>query len=408
MPKKIKANGPIIGDANAWVYQWFGIPAVCPGMISKELDAANGDEIELYVNSLGGSAFDGAEIYTLLKDYPGKITAKVTGVAASAASVMLMGADVIKISPPGQIMIHNAATGTDGDKNAHDRSSALLKSTDEAITNAYSLRTGKTRDELLTLMDNTTWMNAQKAVELGFADEIMFSENSVEVTNSAYDMFNGGLLPEAVINKVRNELLKSGGFTAQSPALGDGGSEAIIPLQNSSYFEVLSHGKQAVAVVNANKGGTPQAGVTFEELKNEINSMKGENKPMDLNQLKNEHPDLYNEVVNLATTAERSRITSLTNMEGAPGAKPFIKDAIANGETAGDVAMKIVQASITRVNQEGTQRQQDSDDSGVKNVSPEAPVITVGVSNDDAENEQAVNNMIEYAKQLQNKKGGRK
>lgn len=95
-------------------------------------------------------------------------------------------------------------------------------------------------------------------------------------------------------------------------------------------------------------------------------------------------------------------------MEGAPGAKPFIKDAITNGETAGDVAMKIVQASITRVGQEGTQRQQDSDDSGVKNVSPEAPVITVGASNDDAENEQAVNNMIEYAKQLQNKKGGRK
>ncbi|OAZ43329.1 head maturation protease, ClpP-related [Paenibacillus polymyxa] len=409
MPKKIKANGPIIGDANAWIYQWFGIPAVSPGMISKELDASNGDEIELYVHSLGGSAFDGAEIYTLLKDYPGKITAKVTGVAASAASVMIMGADVIKISPPAQIMIHNAATGTEGDKNAHNRSSALLKSTDEAITNAYSLRTGKTRDELLALMNNTTWMNAQKAVELGFADEIMFSEGATEVTNSAFDMLGSdGVLPEAVINKVRNELLKSGGFTNQPPALGDGGLESLTPLQTIPNLQVASTAKQPVAAVNVNKGGTPHAGDTFEELKNQINSMRGENIPMDLNQLKNEHTDLYNEVVNLATTAERSRITALTNMEGAPGAKPFIKDAIANGETAGDVAMKIVQASIARVNQEGAQRQQDSDDSGVKNVSPEAPVITVGVANDDAENEQAVNNMIEYAKQLQNKKGGRK
>ncbi|MCC3379909.1 head maturation protease, ClpP-related [Paenibacillus farraposensis] len=369
MPKKIKANGPIIGDANAWIYQWFGIPAVSPGMISKELDASNGDEIELYVNSLGGSAFDGAEIYTLLKDYPGKITAKVTGVAASAASVMIMGADVIKISPPAQIMIHNAATRTDGDKNDHDRSSALLKSTDEAITNAYSLRTGKTRDELLTLMNNTAWMNAQKAVELGFADEIMFNEGVAEVTNSAVDMLGSdGVLPEAVINKVRNELLKSGGFINQSPVLGDRGAEAIIPLHSSPNLQVRSHAKQPVVAVNANKGGTPRAGDTFEELKNEINSMKGENKPMDLNQLKNEHPDLYNQVVNEGVTNERQRITALNELAAAPGAAEIVKNAIEAGQTVAEASLAIVQASIAKKGEVAAARQQDAQNSGVNDV----------------------------------------
>lgn len=369
MPKKIKANGPIIGDANAWIYQWFGIPAVSPGMISKELDASNGDEIELYVNSLGGSAFDGAEIYTLLKDYPGKITAKVTGVAASAASVMIMGADVIKISPPGQIMIHNAATGTDGDKNDHDRSSALLKSTDEAITNAYSLRTGKTRDELLDLMNVTTWMNAQKAVELGFADEIMFSEGATEVTNSAFDMLGSdGVLPEAVINKVRNELLKSGGFINQPPALGDSGPERIIPLQSIPNLQFASTAKQPVVAVNTNKGGTPQAGGTFEELKNEINSMKGENKPMDLNQLKNEHPDLYNQVVNEGVTNERQRITALNELAAAPGAAEIVKNAIEAGQTVAEASFAIVQASIAKKGEVAAARQQDVQNSGVNDV----------------------------------------
>ncbi|WP_052646792.1 head maturation protease, ClpP-related [Paenibacillus terrae] len=368
MSKKIKANGPIIGDANAWIYQWFGIPAVSPGMISKELDASNGDEIELYVNSLGGSAFDGAEIYTLLKDYPGKITAKVTGVAASAASVMLMGADVIMISPPGQIMIHNAATGTDGDKNDHDRSSALLRSTDEAITNAYSLRTGKTRDELLALMDNTTWMNAQKAVELGFADEIMFSEGATEVTNSVFDMLGSdGVLPEAVINKVRNELLKSGGFTNQPPALGDGGPERITPLQSIPNLQFASTAKQPVAV-NTNKGSTPQAGDTFEGLKNQINSMKGENKPMDLNQLKNEHPDLYNQVVEEGVTNERQRITALNELAAAPGAAEIVKNAIEAGQTVAEASFAIVQASIAKKGEVAAARQHDAQNSGVNDV----------------------------------------
>ncbi|MNW32432.1 ATP-dependent Clp protease proteolytic subunit 1 [compost metagenome] len=369
MPKKIKANGPIIGDANAWIYQWFGIPAVSPGMISKELDASNGDEIELYVNSLGGSAFDGAEIYTLLKDYPGKITAKVTGVAASAASVMIMGADVIKISPPGQIMIHNAATGTDGDKNDHDRSSALLRSTDEAITNAYSLRTGKTRDELLALMDNTTWMNAQKAVELGFADEIMFSEGATEVTNSAFDMLGSdGVLPEAVINKVRNELLKSGGFTNQPPALGDGGLERIIPLQSIPNLQFASTAKQPVTAANANKGGTPQAGVTLEEFKTEINSMKGEKETMDLNQLKNEHPDLYNQVVEEGVTNERQRITALNELAAAPGAAEIVKNAIEAGQTVAEASFAIVQASIAKKGEVAAARQHDAQNSGVNDV----------------------------------------
>ncbi|WP_339200460.1 head maturation protease, ClpP-related [Paenibacillus sp. FSL P2-0322] len=376
-----------------WIYDWFGIATINPAAVSDFLDEANGEDVEITIISGGGDVYSGAEIYTSLRDYHGNSTVKVV-FAASAASVIAMGGKKVLMSPAGQMMIHNSSTSAWGDRNDMNDTATMLKSVDDSIANAYVNKTGMSREELLGLMDQETWMDAVKAKELGFVDEIMFSETVPQTTNSAA---GGQVIPEEVINKIRNEFLSKGGFISQSPALGDGGPEGIIDL----------NAKTPLASVNTNRGGAP-TGLTAERLKNQISQMKGENKPMDLNQLKNEHPDLYNEVVSLATTAERSRISALTNMEGAPGAKPFIKDAITNGETAGDVAMKIVQASITRVGQEGTQRQQDSDDSGVKNVSPEAPVITVGASNDDAENEQAVNNMIEYAKQLQNKKGGRK
>lgn len=199
MAKKINIKGPIVSNSDAWIYEWFGIEATSPQKVNDALEKANGEDIEVEINSGGGSVFAGSEIYTALKDYKGYVTVKIVGLAASAASVIAMAGDKVMMSPTAQIMIHNVSTYTSGDYRDMEHSAEVLKSANNTIANAYRLKTGKTQEELLTLMDNETWMTAQKAKELGFIDEIMFEEQQL-VANYSYS----GLLPPEVINKVRN------------------------------------------------------------------------------------------------------------------------------------------------------------------------------------------------------------
>lgn len=202
MAKKINVKGPIVSNSDAWIYEWFGIEATSPNSVSKVIDEANGEDIEVEINSGGGSVFAGSEIYTALKSYPGNVTVKIVGLAASAASVIAMAGDKVMMSPTAQIMIHNVSTYTSGDYRDMEHSAEVLKSANKTIANAYRLKTGKTQEELLKLMDNETWMTAQKAKELGFIDEIMFDEEQQLIANHGYS----GLLPPEVINKMRNML----------------------------------------------------------------------------------------------------------------------------------------------------------------------------------------------------------
>lgn len=201
---KIEVKGAIIDDSEQWIYDWFDVPATSAKKVNEALAKANvGEEIELNINSGGGSVFAGSEIYTVLKDYKGKVTGKITGIAGSAASVIAMGADELQISPTGQIMIHNAGGVFGGDYHDMQLGAEILKGINDSIANAYTLKTGKKHSELLQMMDNETWLNAQKALELGFVDKIMFAEspkifNAVEVDSS-------GVIPKAIIDKMRNE-----------------------------------------------------------------------------------------------------------------------------------------------------------------------------------------------------------
>ena len=199
MAKKINIKGPIVGNSEAWIYEWFGIEATSPNSVNKVIDEANGEDLEVEINSGGGSVFAGSEIYTALKDYKGHVTAKIVGLAASAASVIAMAGDKVMMSPTAQMMIHNVSIYTSGDYRDMEHSAEVLKSANNTIANAYRLKTGKTQEELLKLMDNETWMTAQKAKELGFIDEIMFDEGQQLVASYGY-----GLLPPEVINKMRN------------------------------------------------------------------------------------------------------------------------------------------------------------------------------------------------------------
>lgn len=217
MLKKIEIKGPIISDADQWIYDWFGVPATSPQKVKSEITNYDGD-IELEISSPGGAVFAGSEIYTALKSYKGKITAKVVGVAASAASVIAMGADELLMSPTAQMMIHRASSCGDGNKNDFEHLADVLSGIDESIANAYQIKTGMQAADLLDMMTKETWLNAQKAKELGFADGIMF-EDEFAPTNSLAGA--NGMLPQAVIDKMRVELKQMQTEPEKAPAETD-------------------------------------------------------------------------------------------------------------------------------------------------------------------------------------------
>ena len=202
MAKKINIKGPIVSNSDAWIYEWFGIEATSPQKVNDALEKANGEDIEVEINSGGGSVFAGSEIYTALKSYKGNVIVKIVGLAASAASVIAMAGDKVMMSPTAQMMIHNVSSRAKGDYRNMEHTAEVLRNADNTIANAYRIKTGKTQEELLALMDKETWMTADKAKELGFVDEIMFENDSQLVASTDYS----GMLPPEVINKIRNTI----------------------------------------------------------------------------------------------------------------------------------------------------------------------------------------------------------
>lgn len=134
--------------------------------------AGNGD-ITVWINSPGGDCVAAAQIYNMLMDYPGNVNVKIDGIAASAASVIAMAGTKVLISPVGMLMIHNPATIAWGDSGEMQKAIEMLGSVKDSIINAYEIKTGLSRTKLSHMMDAETWMDAGKAVELGFADGIL-------------------------------------------------------------------------------------------------------------------------------------------------------------------------------------------------------------------------------------------
>lgn len=164
---------------------WFD-DDVTPKAFRSELNAGKGDVV-IWINSPGGDCVAAAQIYNMLMDYPGNITVKVDGIAASAASVIAMAGTKVLMSPTALMMIHNPLTVAIGDSEEMQKAIAMLAEVKESIINAYEIKTGLSRAKLSHLMDAETWMNAKKAVELGFADDLLFK--SEEGTAAVEDSF---------------------------------------------------------------------------------------------------------------------------------------------------------------------------------------------------------------------------
>lgn len=157
---------------------WWG-DEVTPKAFKDELNAGSGD-ITLWINSPGGDCFAAAQIYNMLMDYPGNVTVKIDGLAASAASVIAMAGTKVCMSPVAILMIRNPATLAYGDKAEMEKTIGMLSEVKESIINAYEIKSGLARTKISHMMDDETWLNARKAVELGFADEILFDQEDGE------------------------------------------------------------------------------------------------------------------------------------------------------------------------------------------------------------------------------------
>lgn len=158
---------------------WFD-DDISPKLFQSELKAHKGD-ITVWINSPGGDCIAAAQIYNMLMNHKGNVTIQIDGIAASAASVIAMAGTTVQMSPVSMLMIHNPMTVAFGNQAEMQKAIAMLEEVKESIINAYEIKTGLSRTKLSHLMDAETWMDANKAVELGFADTIFKKEVEVEV-----------------------------------------------------------------------------------------------------------------------------------------------------------------------------------------------------------------------------------
>ncbi len=175
---------------------------VTPALFKDELMAGKGN-ITVWINSPGGDCVVAAQIYNMLMDYPHDVTVKIDGIAASAASVIAMAGTKVLMSPVSTMMIHNPATIAWGDASEMEKAIAMLETVKDSIINAYEIKSGLSRAKLSHLMDAETWMDANKAVELGFADGILSrSDTEDEAPPAGSALFSQAAVVNSLMGKI--------------------------------------------------------------------------------------------------------------------------------------------------------------------------------------------------------------
>lgn len=225
---KIYIKGAIIPNDDKWIYDWFEIESTCPKEVRAIIDAAKGEPLDVYIDSGGGSIFAGSDIYSALRAYEGRVNIHVTGLAASAASIIAM-AGYSDISPTAMLMVHNVSCTSRGDYHDMDKSSEMLQQANKAMAAAYIAKTGLSESEVLAMMDKETWMPAADAVSMKLIDKIAESKNMMVAS------YNSPMLPQSVLDKVRN--------TVKNPLSGNSPEQADIfmDLKNKLQLERMRY-----------------------------------------------------------------------------------------------------------------------------------------------------------------------
>lgn len=195
----LELNGTIAEES------WFD-DDITPRMFKEELYSGTGP-ITIWINSPGGDCIAASQIYSMLMDYKGEVTVKIDGIAASAASVIAMAGTKVVIAPTALIMIHNPSTSANGDHRDMSKTIEVLNEVKESIINAYEIKTGLSRAVLSHMMDAVTWMNANKAIELGFADEILEDEKKKDA-GKGFE-FQEHVFAEKLLNKITSKEAKA-------------------------------------------------------------------------------------------------------------------------------------------------------------------------------------------------------
>lgn len=298
-------------------------------------------KITLRVNSNGGDVFTGSAIYSLLKDCKAEITAKIDGMCMSAVTIPVMAADKILISAPGIFMIHDPLVGVCGYYNASELGKMInkLEVVKESIISTYVSRTGKTKDELKELMTSELWLTGEDAVKEGFCDEVMYSQEEEEspVLNEDMLIFNSvsvDLSKHNISNEFKNKIKNF----KKSPSVKN--------IKKDSFFNV-----------NKNKGEE-------EMIKN-------------VEEFKNNYPDIYNQVVNEAKEKERNRIKDIDDL-GAAGYEELVNKAkYEEFKDAGEVAKEMIKAQKAQGKEYLNKRAEDIKNSKIDVV----PGVTAEITN---------------------------
>lgn len=231
----VEVKGYIVSDDDQWIYDWLGIGTTAPQNIQKAITEANGEPLDVEISTCyGGDVFAGSTIYSALRSYKGGVRIYITGLAASAASVIAM-AGPSEMSPTAQLMVHRVSTIAQGNHHAMDTVSAGLQESDKAIAAAYVAKSGMPEKDALKLMDAETWITAARAVELGLVDKIstaavpqLVNAAVPQLVNAAY----GLPIPREVMDKTRAMLAE------QKAKLGDhlqkpGENETPLPIKDA-------------------------------------------------------------------------------------------------------------------------------------------------------------------------------
>lgn len=198
---KVEIKGAIVPTNDGWIYDFFGEIYTSPQKVADALEDANGEDIDVEINSGGGDVFSASEIYAALRSYKGSVKIHVVGLAASAASVIAC-AGQSDIAPTAQMMVHNVSTYAAGDFHDMQHAAEMLKQANRSIASAYTTKTGMSEKDVLDLMDAETWITAQDAVDYGLIDEIagVAKETTAPLALVAS---SGNLLPATVMDKMR-------------------------------------------------------------------------------------------------------------------------------------------------------------------------------------------------------------
>lgn len=319
---------------------------------AKELDEdlkslGDVDVINVRINSGGGDVFQAQAMYSMLKRHPATKHVYIDGWAASAASLVAMAGDKIIMPVGSMMMIHNPTTFAWGDVNDMLDTADMLDKVRDSIIAVYKTKTTKTEDEIKEMMDAETWMTANEATELGFADEIE-SEEPVEAVQ------DGKIV---IVNGVEHD---------------------------------LSHYRNAPKITAQKPNFTVAASVKTPRLVN-----KKEEKIVDSKELKEKYPEIYDEVFNQGVTSERERIKAIEDL-AIPGHDDLVNKAkYETGITAEKLAVELIKAEKQKGTDFLEQRIQDVQNSNANNVDGAAAPI----EDDDikAEEEKIVNKMTEGA-----------